>query len=269
MKIRKRTAVAALFLALSAGTMRLQAEQYSYDALNRVTTVTYDDGSYVTYRYDASGNIEEIRRYNKDGTEAEEPADPSTPDNPTDPSKPDTPDNPTDPSNPDNPSTPDTPDSPSGTGNTQSGADNQSETIRVETKTAIYSVERTKAGEGTAVFVMPKNKKKKSFRVPDKIVVEGTEYPVTEIADKAFYKCTKLKKITIGKRIERIGKKAFYGDKSLKKITVKTDKLSFVGKSALKGIHEKAVIKVPKKQLKKYRKLFGGKGQKKTVKVKK
>jgi YD repeat-containing protein len=29
---------------------------YEYDALGRVTKVTYDDGSYVVYQYDAAGN---------------------------------------------------------------------------------------------------------------------------------------------------------------------------------------------------------------------
>ena len=33
------------------------AEEYEYDSLNRVTKVTYDDGSFVTYSYDKNGNI--------------------------------------------------------------------------------------------------------------------------------------------------------------------------------------------------------------------
>lgn len=32
------------------------AMSYEYDALGRVTKVTYDDGSYVVYQYDAAGN---------------------------------------------------------------------------------------------------------------------------------------------------------------------------------------------------------------------
>ena len=66
-----------------------------------------------------------------------------------------------------------------------------------------------------------------------------------------------------------IGAFAFAGDAKLKKIAVKSAVLKKVGAKALKGINKKAVIKVPKKQLKKYTKLFKGKGQKKTVKVKK
>ena len=40
------------------------------------------------------------------------------------------------------------------------------------------------------------------------------------------------------------------------------------GAKALKGINKKAVIKVPAKKLKVYKKLFKGKGQAKTVKIK-
>lgn len=41
-----------------------------------------------------------------------------------------------------------------------------------------------------------------------------------------------------------------------------------VGKLALKGINKKAVIRIPKSKKKAYRKLFKGKGQKKSVIVK-
>lgn len=92
---------------------------------------------------------------------------------------------------------------------------------------------------------------------------------VTQIGKEAFYKCTKLKSITIPSKVTKIGSKAFYGCKNLKKITVKSTKLKSIGKNAIKGIHKKAVIKVPKKQYKKYQKLFKKKGQPKTVKVKK
>ncbi len=101
-----------------------------------------------------------------------------------------------------------------------------------------------------------------------KTVVIGKN--MEEIGDNAFYKCKKLTKITIPSKVTKIGKKAFYNCKSLKKITVKTKKLKKVGSKAITGIHKKAVIKVPKKKLTAYKKLFNKKaGYKKTMKIKK
>ena len=90
---------------------------------------------------------------------------------------------------------------------------------------------------------------------------------VTTIGDKAFYKCTSLTSITIPAKVTKIGKSAFEGCKKLKTITVKSTKLKSVGKKALKGIHTKAKIKVPKSKLAKYKRLFKNKGQGKNVKV--
>lgn len=85
---------------------------------------------------------------------------------------------------------------------------------------------------------------------------------VTTIGAKAFYKCVSLTRITIPSRVNHIGKQAFYGCKKLKSITVKTKKLTTknVGKKAFQGIYAKAVIRVPKANLKQYRKLLQTKG---------
>lgn len=68
----------------------------------------------------------------------------------------------------------------------------------------------------------------------------------------------------------RLLKNAFKGCKKLKKVTIKAAKLKSIGKNAFKGIYKKATFKVPKKQLKKYKKLIKKKktGFKKTMKVK-
>jgi len=92
---------------------------------------------------------------------------------------------------------------------------------------------------------------------------------VQTIGTGAFSKCTSLKKIVIGKSVKKIGAKAFYGCKSLKTITIKSTKLKSVGKAVIKGIQKKAVIKVPKKQLKAYKKLFKkNTGYKSSMKIK-
>ena len=112
------------------------------------------------------------------------------------------------------------------------------------------------------------NKKLLTISVAASVKIKGETCKVVSIADKAFAGCKKVKKAVIGKNVTVIGKKAFYGDKSLKNITVKANKLKTAGKQALKGISPKAVIKVPKAKKKAYTKLFKGKGQKATVKVK-
>ena len=87
----------------------------------------------------------------------------------------------------------------------------------------------------------------------------------------------KLKKATIPATITKDGiiykvtsieKNAFKGCKNLKSISIKSTTLKKVGKNAFKGIHKKAVIKVPKKLKKEYKKLFRKKGQAETVKIK-
>ena len=55
---------------LSAGTTG--AENYEYDKLNRVTKVIYEDGSYVTYEYDANGNITHTEVYDASNEESDD-----------------------------------------------------------------------------------------------------------------------------------------------------------------------------------------------------
>lgn len=92
---------------------------------------------------------------------------------------------------------------------------------------------------------------------------------LTTIGNSAFQNCKVLTTVTIPKKVKTIGAKAFYNCKKLKTINVKSTSLKKIGKQAFKGIYKKAVINVPKKKYKKYKKLFKGKGQKKTVKMKK
>ena len=55
----------------------------------------------------------------------------------------------------------------------------------------------------------------------------------------------------------------------MKKIVIKSTALKTVGKKAFKGISKKATIKVPKAKYKAYVKKLKGKGQARTVKIKK
>lgn len=89
-------------------------------------------------------------------------------------------------------------------------------------------------------------KKRSKVSVPDTVTIEGYTFNVTAIGAKAFYKKSKLKTLTIGSNISKIGK------------------------NALKGIYKKAIIRVLSDRYKKVKKLLGKKaGFKKPMKIKK
>ncbi len=145
----------------------------------------------------------------------------------------------------------------------------------------------------TVEVTVQKNTALTEIVVPDTITLGKNSYKVTSVAasafknfkkattatigknvatigDSAFAGCVKLKKITIKSTVlKSIGKKAFQKCKVLKNIIIKSKSLKIVGKNAFKGIHKKAVIKVPKNKYKNYVKVLSKKGQKKTVKIKK
>ena len=129
----------------------------------------------------------------------------------------------------------------------------------------------TSRSKKTVLYVKPANKNIISVNIPSTVKISGKRYKVTGIAANAFKNYKKLKKVTIGTNINKIGKKAFYGCSSLKNIKVKTSKLtnSRIGRQAFKEIHKKSVIKVPKRQLKTYKKILKTKGIGKKVKIKK
>lgn len=158
---------------------------------------------------------------------------------------------------------------------------------KVGTKLKYKKNQYVVTAEGMVAFVKPGTKKITSLSIPAQIKSNGHTYTVSEIKSKAFNGCKKLKKITIGKnirvigtkafykctalkkilipsKVEKIGKNAFCGCKSLKDIRIKTTKLSnkAVGSGAFSKIHSKAVVRVPSKKLKPYKKLLKSKGVK-------
>lgn len=140
-------------------------------------------------------------------------------------------------------------------------------TVLKDTKTkAAYRV--VKAGS-TVEYKSAPNKKAASVNIPATVTINHVKYTVTSIAPNAFKNCKKLRKVTVGAKISAIGKQAFFGCKSLKTITVKSKSIKKIGSKAFKGIHKKAVIKVPKVKLKVYKKLFKKGGVGKNVKIKK
>lgn len=132
---------------------------------------------------------------------------------------------------------------------------------------AQYKVAKAGKSGGTVTYVKPINGAQSSITVPATVKIDGITYKVTDIASNAFTGNSTLKKVTIGENVTSIGAKAFYNCHNLKTITVKSTGLRKVGKNALKGIKDTAKIKVPKKKLSAYKKLFKKKGQGKKVKI--
>jgi len=110
---------------------------------------------------------------------------------------------------------------------------------------------------------------KDAFNGCSKLKTISVPKTVTEIGANAFKGCSSLTKLILQSKTTKIGANAFYGCKKLKTITIKATKLTTktVAKNAFKGLSKSTVIKVPKKQLKAYKKLFKSKGFKGTVKA--
>ncbi len=115
-----------------------------------------------------------------------------------------------------------------------------------------YKITKIGKGYGTVIYLKCTNKKIKNITIPSTITIDKQKFKVTEIGEKAFYGCKKLKKVTIGKHIVKIRKSAFAKCSKLKTIKIQSLSLKSVGKNAFKGISKNATISVPKAKQKKY-----------------
>ena len=136
------------------------------------------------------------------------------------------------------------------------------DTVKDDKTNTSYVITSTDTNNLTVTYVAPTNKSAATLTVPDTVTINGKKYKVTEIKANAFKNNKKLKKITIGKNIKKIGKNAFSGCKNLKNVNIKTTKLTkkTVGANAFKGIHDKAKVKVPKSKLKDYKTILKARG---------
>ena len=123
---------------------------------------------------------------------------------------------------------------------------------------------------GTADNTQTVKTKTRTVTIPATKKVKGKKKKVTSVAAKAYANDKTIAKLVIGKNVKKIGKRAFYGCSNIKTIIIKTEKLkeSSIGADAFKGISKNAVVKVPKKLVKKYKKILRKKGLNKKIKVK-
>lgn len=128
------------------------------------------------------------------------------------------------------------------------------------------AVSKVIIGDGATV-ILAKGKDVSSVSI-DTVEIGGQSYKVTEIKANAYKNKKKLKKITIGKSVKKVGINAFSGCKNLKNITFQSKTVPNLGKNAFKNIHKKAKFYVPKKALKQYKKkLKAAVGYRKTMKI--
>ena len=135
---------------------------------------------------------------------------------------------------------------------------------------ASYIITSEEPNNLTIAYVSSSGENNGIETIPEDVTINGKKYKVTEIKANAFKNNKKLKKITIGKNIKKIGKNAFLGCKNLKTVTIMTKKLTkkTVGVNAFKGINDKAKVRVPKSKLKSYKKILkasGIKGKKQQI----
>ncbi len=170
-------------------------------------------------------------------------------------------------------SKPDTTAAPGGNGGDDKNEGSNAVKVKVGKKVTVNSSKyKVTSVSGTRAVQFTSGKKNaKNVVIPATVKISGKNYKVTSIANNAFKNNKKLKKVTIGVNVNKIGKAAFKGCKNLKSITIKAKKLTAkkVGANAFKGINKKATFKVPKNKVKAYKKIVKAKGAAKTVKVKK
>lgn len=155
-----------------------------------------------------------------------------------------------------------------------------------------YNVTNASPKTGKVTLSEPAKRSIKKASIPAEVKIGNHYYKVTQIGKNAFKNCKKLQSVKIGSGVVTIESMAFYGAKKLKSVTigknVKTIKaqafrnckklktviitskqLKKVSKGTFMNISRKAVIRVPKTKVKKYKALLKKSGLHKSVIVKK
>ena len=132
-----------------------------------------------------------------------------------------------------------------------------------------YEVTSDSKKTPTVAYTAAPEKAKKTVTIPKTVTVDGTKYKVTSIEENAFAENKNVKQIVVSQNITTIGANAFADCPKLKVITINSTKLTGknVADDAFAGIADGTVIRVPKKMLTRYQKLFAKKGLSKKVKV--
>ena len=138
------------------------------------------------------------------------------------------------------------------------------EVVKDSKSNAKYKV--TDITKNEVAYNVPNDKNVKTVTIPATVTINGFEYKVTTIADKAFSSCKKLTKVTLGKNVTSIeanafsgckklttvrmggnvttiGDRAFYKCTALKKVTIPS-KVNRIGKQAFYGCKKLKTITI-------------------------
>ena len=132
-----------------------------------------------------------------------------------------------------------------------------------EDETGKYDI----GSDGNAAFTGPAAGSASAVAIPDTVNVNGISAPVTKIADNAFKKNKKLKKITVGNNIREIGDNAFADCKKLKTVNMGSN-VERIGNSAFKGCIALTKITIGEKVNFIGKKAFYGCSKLKTITIK-
>ena len=126
--------------------------------------------------------------------------------------------------------------------------------VKNNKKSDAASYKVTDVKKKTVIYSKTKTTSKKAV-VPDTITVNGTKLKVTAVGASAFAGNKKIKTVTLGKNITKIGTKAFYKAKNLSQITVNGNTIKSIGKNAFSGVKKNCKITVRAKDKKQYNKI--------------
>lgn len=126
----------------------------------------------------------------------------------------------------------------------------------------------TKTGGKVTVVGYNRAALRKQVYIPNKATCIDKKYTVTAIGNKAFYKCSKMKELSIPKTVKVIGKKAFYGCSKLRYCVIEYKKYTTksIQKDAFKKVRKNVNVVVPYKKYENqsYQKLLKKRGMKST-----
>ena len=127
-----------------------------------------------------------------------------------------------------------------------------------EIRSVVYEV--IDADEPAVELVAIEKSNIKSVSVPATVKYEGITYKVAGIGKSAFKNNKKITSLTIGNNVTYIGSYAFYKNTKLKKITIKSLKLEKVQKKAFWGLSKKVTVKLPVSKKANYKQMLKNAG---------